>query len=282
MKSKVISIIQNIRRLKKGFNKKESPDNLFKSCPKCKELLEVEKLSANSNTCSKCNYHFEIDVYERLALILDEYKIINDKYKFKNPINFKDYEKKYKDVKKKTDKEEAVVIAKGKIKDINIVVGVLDNSFFMGSMGTYLGEQITKAFEYASLNNYPILIFSTSGGARMQEGIYSLMQMAKTSMAVKKFHESKNLYISCMLDKTTGGVTASFASLGDINIAEPSGLIGFAGPRVIKQTINQELEEGFQSAEYLLENGFLDDVVDRKYLKTYIEKLLRLHGYGSD
>lgn len=282
MKNKsIIDRIKNLRKPKAQKTKPDIPKDLVKKCNSCEELVLTDNLLENIYTCPNCNHHFPISPNMRLDLLLDEYRVINDKFRFENPINFKGYKEKHIETQKKTEADEAILVVRGKIREIELVVAVMDNRFMMGSMGSYLGEQITKAFEYAGRRKLPILIFSTSGGARMQEGIFSLMQMAKTSMAVNNFHETNNLYISCMTHPTTGGVSASFASLGDINIAEPEALIGFAGPRVIKETIQGDLPEGFQSSEFLLKNGFLDSIVDRKNIRDYIYKILKLHEYGS-
>ena len=282
MKNKsIIDRIKNLRKPKVQKAKPDIPKDLVKKCNSCEELVLTNNLLENIYTCPNCNHHFPISPNMRLDLLLDEYRVINDKFRFENPINFKGYKEKHIETQKKTEADEAILVVRGKIRKIELVVAVMDNRFMMGSMGSYLGEQITKAFEYAGRRKLPILIFSTSGGARMQEGIFSLMQMAKTSMAVNNFHETNNLYISCMTHPTTGGVSASFASLGDINIAEPEALIGFAGPRVIKETIQGDLPEGFQSSEFLLKNGFLDSIVDRKNIRDYIYKILKLHEYGS-
>ena len=277
----IISIIKKLRRFKKGPKKEAVPQILFEKCDSCGGLISRNKIEENFFTCPDCNYHFNISSKDRMDMLLDRYKVINSPFKFTNPIGFPGYKAKYKENKKKSGLKEGVLAVEGYLKDINIVVVSLDNRFFMGSMGSYMGEQITRAFEYGAKKDLPILVFSTSGGARMQEGIFSLMQMAKTSIGVHRYGETKNLYISCMTHPTTGGVTASFASLGDIILAEPGALIGFAGARVIKETIKGELPEGFQRAEFLKERGFLDDIIHRKEMREYIYKLLKLHGYGS-
>lgn len=282
MKNK--SIIDMIKRLRKPINERSQvdiPRDLFKKCESCNEVVATDELVENVYVCPKCNHHFPIDPKSRLDLLLDTYKTIRGKFKFRNPIDFKNYEEVHKKTQEKTGVEEAIQSVHGKIADVELVVLVMDNRFFMGSMGSYLGEEITRAFEYGIKKNLPVLIYSTSGGARMQEGIFSLMQMGKTALAVKRFSETRNLYISCMTHPTTGGVSASFASLGDINIGEPNSLIGFAGPRVIKETIKGELPEGFQSAEFLMERGFLDDIIDRRHMRDFVYKILKLHGYGS-
>lgn len=281
---KTISIIDRIKKLRRPKAKEDKadiPKDLLKKCDKCQEVILTDILLENIYTCSSCNHHFPLRPEIRLDLLLDKYRKIEDRFKFENPIDFEGYEEKHRETQDKTGAEEAIVLVRGEIKDVELVVAVMDNRFMMGSMGSYLGEQITKAFEYAGRRKLPLLIYSTSGGARMQEGIFSLMQMAKTAQAARQFGETGNLYISCMTHPTTGGVSASFASLGDINIAEPHALIGFAGPRVIKETIQGDLPEGFQSSEFLEEKGFLDSIIDRKDMRDYIYRVLKLHGYGS-
>lgn len=254
-------------------------DHLFYKCPNCKKSIFKDNLQEINWICSNCGFYLPINSEERLNMILDEgYEEIQSKVKYKNPLNFPGYIEKLENNRNKSSQEEAIRVAKGKIEGSTCIVAVLDSSFLMGSMGTYVGEEVTKAFERASEEKLPIIIFSASGGARMQEGILSLMQMAKTSNAVREHDEKGLLFISCFTNPTTGGVTASFASLGDIIIAEPKALIGFAGPRVIKQTIKQDLPEGFQSAEFLLEHGFIDTIVERESLKSVLSKILKIHG----
>ncbi len=280
-KGSIISIIKKLREFRKDVKKKDSFDAVFEKCDGCRRLISKSKIEENFFTCPECNYHFNISSKDRMDILLDRYKIINGTFRFSNPIDFPEYKAKYKEHRKKSSLKEGILTVEGYLKGIKLVAVALDNRFLMGSMGSYIGEEISKAFEYAGKKDLPILIFSTSGGARMQEGIFSLMQMAKTSIAVDMYGESKNLYISCMTNPTTGGVTASFASLGDIILAEPGSLIGFAGPRVIKETIKGELPEGFQRAEFLKEKGFLDDIVHRKEMKEYLYSLLKLHNYRS-
>lgn len=277
----IIDRIRKLRRPKIEKDKSDIPKDLIKKCNNCEEVILTDLLLEKIYTCPDCNHHLAISPRMRLDLLLDSYRIINDRFKFEDPIDFEGYREKHEENQELTEEDEAILVVRGEIKDVELVVVVMDNRFMMGSMGSYLGEQITMAFEYAGRRKLPILIYSTSGGARMQEGIFSLMQMAKTSLAVENFSETRNLYISCMTHPTTGGVSASFASLGDINIAEPKALIGFAGPRVIKETIQGDLPEGFQSSEFLQEKGFLDAIVDRKDQRDYIYKILKLHDYGS-
>ncbi|MEG0852849.1 MAG: acetyl-CoA carboxylase, carboxyltransferase subunit beta [Angelakisella sp.] len=255
------------------------PKNLFVQCVKCGNSTTGHALSKSLYICEKCGFHFKIAGYYRLSLVLDSgtFKEMDRKLVGNNPIDFPDYNEKLKALQNSTRISEAVVTATGKINGIRAVVCALDSHFLMGSMGVAVGEKLTRAIEYATKNKLPLIIFSASGGARMQEGIFSLMQMAKTAAAIERHHKAGLLYISVLTNPTTGGVTASFASLGDIILAEPGALIGFAGPRVIEQTIKQKLPEGFQTSEYLLEHGFLDSTVVRKDLKSTLTKLLLLH-----
>lgn len=277
----IITFIRDLRKKDKIDKDIQVNEDLFEKCPKCYALVAKDRLIKNLWVCPECNYHFKMSAKNRIECLLEDYKIINKPFKFSNPLDFPGYEEKHKEYQKNTGIEEGILTGEGLLKGIKTLVVVMDNSFLMGSMGSYIGEEITRAFEYAKREALPIIIFSTSGGARMQEGIFSLMQMAKTSLAVEQYGESKNLFISYMTNPTTGGVTASFASLGDIIIAEPEALIGFAGPRVIKETIKGELPEGFQSAEFLLDNGFLDDIIDRKNMEDFLYRCLKLHGYGG-
>ena len=279
-KERVGSILSLLNRgSKKAKQRTDVPENLFIQCPKCQSSTEKQILSKNLYICERCGYHFPIRAKTRLKMLYDngEFTELNENLVGNDPISFPGYMDKFAKVQKKTGMPEAVKTAVGQIGGVRTVVGVLDNRFLMGSMGVAVGEKITRAVEYAEQNRLPLVTFSTSGGARMQEGIYSLMQMAKTAAAVKSYSEAGLLYISVMTNPTTGGVTASFATLGDIIIAEPGALIGFAGPRVIEQTIRQKLPDGFQSSENLLQNGFLDAIVQRRDLKDVIAGLLSLH-----
>ena len=252
-------------------------------CENCNEILYKEDLHQNDSVCMNCNYHFRLSARRRITQIIDEgtFVEINEEMQTGNPLNYPDYEKKIAKLKEKTGIEEAVKTGFGKIKGIEVAIGVMDSNFLMGSMGSVVGEKVTCLVEKAIEKNLPLIIFTTSGGARMQEGILSLMQMAKTSAAIAKLNKNGNLYITVLTDPTTGGVTASFASLGDITLAEPGSLIGFAGPRVIAQTINKKLPEGFQRAEFLLEHGFVDKIVERKDMKKVLHKILKLHVGGE-
>ena len=246
-------------------------------CNNCKEIIYKEELHKNLSVCPNCGKHFRLSSRRRIKQIADEgtYEEIGADILTKDPLNFEGYLKKVELLKEKTKIQEAVKCGKCKINGEEAVLAVMDGNFLMGSMGSAVGERITLAIETAIKNQLPIIIFCVSGGARMQEGIISLMQMAKTSAAIAKLNEQGLLYISVLTDPTTGGVTASFASLGDIILAEPEALIGFAGPRVIEQTIGQKLPEGFQKSEFLLEHGFIDKIVERKDMKETISKIIK-------
>ena len=254
-----------------------------KACPECGEESTAAEWSRNRQVCPRCVYHSPIGAYYRLFNILDpgSFQELDEKLMPADPLEFPGYPDKLEKLEEETGLMDAAVSAVGKIQDRRAVFAVLDSRFIMASMGTAVGEKITRAAEYAMRHKLPLIIFAASGGARMQEGIFSLMQMAKTAAAIERFQEKGGLYISCLTHPTTGGVTASFASLGDIMLAEPGALIGFAGPRVIEQTIGEKLPEGFQSAEYLLEHGFLDAIVPRDQLRPTLIRLLALHGYGK-
>lgn len=253
------------------------PDGAWIKCKFCGETIFHEDLIENEDCCPKCNKHFRIGAGKRIHMILDEgsFREWNKHKTPKNVLDFPDYEQKLQQLQLKTGLLEAVITGEGKINGVSTAIACMDSSFLMGSMGQIVGEKITRAVERATEKKLPIIIFATSGGARMQEGIVSLMQMAKTSAALKRHSDAGLLYISVLTDPTTGGVTASFAMLGDIILAEPGALIGFAGPRVIEQTIGQKLPEGFQKAEFLLEKGFIDLIVERSEMKDVLGKLLR-------
>lgn len=248
-------------------------------CDNCKEIIYKEELHQNFSVCPNCGKHFRLSARRRIKQIADEgtFEEIGKEILTKDPLNFKGYMKKVEGLREKTKIDEAVKCGICEIEGQKAVLGVMDGNFLMGSMGSAVGERITLAIETAIKKKLPLVMFCVSGGARMQEGIISLMQMAKTSSAIAKLNEAGLLYISVFTDPTTGGVTASFASLGDIILAEPNALIGFAGPRVIEQTIKQKLPEGFQRSEFLLEHGFIDKIVERKDMKETIAKLIRLH-----
>ena len=248
-------------------------------CNKCDEILYREDIHNNLSVCTNCNNHFRLSSRRRIMQIVDEgtFEEFYIDIKVSDPLNFPDYSKKVQKLREVTKINEAVRAGIGEINKQKTVIAIMDGNFLMGSMGRYVGEMITYSVEKAIEKKLPIIIFCVSGGARMQEGIVSLMQMAKTSSSLAKLDEAGLLYISVLTDPTTGGVTASFASLGDIILAEPGALIGFAGPRVIEQTIKQSLPEGFQSAEFLQEHGFIDKIVHRKDMKNTLSKILELH-----
>ena len=248
-------------------------------CDACKEIIYKDELHANLSVCPNCGKHFRLSARRRIKQIADEgtFKEIGKDILTKDPLEFKGYMKKVEGLREKTKIDEAVKCGICGIEGEKAVLGVMDGNFLMGSMGEAVGERITLAIETAIKKKLPLVMFCVSGGARMQEGIISLMQMAKTSSAIAKLNKVGLLYISVLTDPTTGGVTASFASLGDIILAEPKALIGFAGPRVIEQTIKQKLPEGFQGSEFLLEHGFIDKIVERKDMKETIAELIRLH-----
>lgn len=257
------------------------PEGVWTKCKNCQEIIYAKEVQRNLNVCPKCDYHFRIGARERIDLILDEGTFVEMDAKMRS-VDFLDFKdsKKYKDrikaAVKKSGDGDAVICGEGNLDGLPVVVAVFDFSFMGGSMGSVVGEKITRVIEKGLESNAPVLIFSSSGGARMQESIMSLMQMAKTSAALAKLKAAGVPFISVLTDPTTGGVTASFAMLGDLNIAEPRALIGFAGPRVIEQTIRQTLPEGFQRSEYLLEHGMIDMIIPRKEMKQKLSQLLRI------
>jgi len=280
MSAKLPSIIENLFKSRRPKDKASVPDNLFMQCPSCKNMLYRKKITGNMSVCPDCGYHFRISNYEWAELLFDEKSVqsLFGEYKTMDILDFPDY-------KEKIDKaygknlNEGVDTFKARIEGIPVLFAIMNADFMMGSMGSVVGERLTKLFEKGASQNYPVIILSRSGGARMQEGAISLMQMTKISAAIKRFGKTGNLYITVLTNPTTGGVSASFAMLGDIIISEPKALIGFAGPRVIEQTINQKLPEGFQSAEFLQEKGFTDMICQRKNLKETLTKLLKIHDY---
>lgn len=273
---------ENNEKMPRTKNKTASDKMIGKwvKCDSCKEIIYKEDLHNNLSVCPNCGKNFRLSARRRIKQIADEgtFEEIGANIKTKDPLKFEGYLKKVELLKEKTDIEEAVKCGICKIDGLKVVLGVMDGNFLMGSMGAAVGERISLAIEKAIEEKIPFIMFCVSGGARMQEGIISLMQMARTSNEIAKLKESGNLYISVLTDPTTGGVTASFASLGDIILAEPKALIGFAGPRVIEQTIKQKLPDGFQSSEFLLEHGFIDKIVERKDMKETIGKILKLHS----
>lgn len=260
------------------------PIGKWVKCEACKQILYKEDLHNNNSVCPNCGHHFRLSSRRRIAGIIDEgtFEEFSIHVKTDNPLDMPEYIKKLETLREKTGLDEAVKCGIGEIDEQKTVICVMDSNFMMGSMGKVVGEMITYSVEKAIELKLPMIIFCASGGARMQEGIVSLMQMAKTSAAIAKLNEAGNLYISVLTDPTYGGVTASFAMLGDIILAEPQAMIGFAGPRVIKQTIGQELPEGFQTAEFLLQHGFIDKVVDRKEMKKCISNLIKVHQNSEE
>lgn len=255
---------------------------LMTKCTQCKYVMVTKELKKNQSVCPKCQYHHKINSTERIEQIVDKgtFQSIDDHLQTTNPLGFPGYVEKVASDKKKTGLNEAVLTGVGKIAQQTIVIAVMDSFFRMGSMGSVVGEKITRAIEKATELRVPFIIFTASGGARMQEGALSLMQMAKTSVALEKHSREGLLYISVMTHPTTGGVSASFASVGDINLAEPQALIGFAGRRVIEQTVREKLPDDFQTAEFLLQHGQLDKIVARHDMKKTLATIVNLHTKG--
>ena len=261
-------------------DKRELPGDVFDKCPECGEILYKNRLAQNLYVCPACGHHLRIDAEDYVDLLIDDggFTVTNTEIRSGDPLEFRDL-KKYTDrleaAEAKTGRKEAVITGYGPLDAIGVNLAVMDFSFIGGSMGSVVGEKIARAAWRALDEKEPLIVVSASGGARMQEGILSLMQMAKTSSALAQMHEQGLPYLSILTHPTTGGVTASYAMLGDVNLAEPGALIGFAGPRVIEQTINQELPEGFQRAEFLLEHGMVDAIVDRRAMKSRVAGFLR-------
>ncbi|MBS6938602.1 MAG: acetyl-CoA carboxylase carboxyltransferase subunit beta [Lachnospiraceae bacterium] len=262
----------------------EVPEGLLKKCNKCGAAILTEEVKSAGYICPKCQGYFRVHAYERIRMTVDEdsFEEWEKDMEFVNPLEFKGYEEKVKSLKEKTGLSEAVVTGKASIEGNPAVIAVCDGRFLMASMGQVVGEKITRAVERATKEQLPVIIFACSGGARMQEGIVSLMQMAKTAAALKQHSDAGLLYVSVLTDPTTGGVTASFAMLGDVILAEPKALIGFAGPRVIEQTIGEKLPKGFQRSEFLLEHGFIDRIVERKEMRTVLANILQMHQNFKD
>jgi acetyl-CoA carboxylase carboxyl transferase subunit beta len=259
--------------------KKVRTEGLWVKCEHCRQIIWKKDLEDNLNVCPKCDKHFRIDARTRLAQLLDDnqYEVFDGNLVSTDPLKFADlktYSSRLQQAQADTGLKDAVINARGKLNGRPVIVSAMEYSFIGGSMGAVVGEMITRAIERATESKVPIIIVSASGGARMMEGVISLMQLAKISAALARLDEAHVPYISALTDPTTGGVTASFAMLGDLNVAEPGALIGFAGPRVIEQTIRQKLPQGFQRSEFLLEHGMLDAVVPRKQLKPYIGRAL--------
>ena len=256
------------------------PDEMCISCPQCKKMLFSSDLADNNTVCPHCGHHFRINARQRLNLMLDEgsFAEMDADMMSQNIIDFPDYDKKLRHARLESAEKDAVICGTGTINGWPCALFIMEPYFMMGSMGTVVGEKITRLFEAATIAGLPVVGFTVSGGARMQEGIRSLMQMAKTSGAVKRHSDAGNLYVTVLTNPTTGGVTASFGMEGDVILAEPGALVGFAGPRVIEQTIRQKLPQGFQTAEVLLKKGFVDQIVSRTELKDYLSKLLSFHA----
>lgn len=269
----------------KGYdllNKKiEVPEGMFEKCPQCEATLDSRKLIESMRVCPECDYHLRMHIAYRAQLVFDSFHVFNHIVKSNDPLSFPGYQEKLDDLSDNLGVYDAIVCAEARIGEYECIAMIMDPNFMMGSMGSVVGEKITRSFERAQKQNKPVILFSASGGARMQEGMVSLVQMAKTSGAVGRFQSKGGLFISCLTDPTTGGVSASFASLGDIILAEPKALIGFAGPRVIAQTIKEDLPQDFQRAEFLLEKGFIDKIVHRKDLKETLSLLLKYHQVKS-
>ena len=270
--------VRDIRGEEYG-NTPEVPDNLMRKCNACKAAVFADEVKQNHYICPHCGNYFHVPAYRRIKMVVDrksftEWDVHMEE---QNPLQYKGYEEKIRSLREKTGLDEAVVTGKCTIKGTSTALGVCDCRFMMSSMGEVVGEKITRVFERATKERLPVILYICSGGARMQEGLVSLMQMAKTSMAIRKHSDAGLLYVPVLTDPTTGGVTASFAMLGDIILAEPKALIGFAGPRVIEQTIGQKLPKGFQRAEFLLEHGFVDKIVEREEQRSVLADILKLH-----
>ncbi|PKM81555.1 MAG: acetyl-CoA carboxylase carboxyl transferase subunit beta [Firmicutes bacterium HGW-Firmicutes-14] len=263
--------------------KKDIPEGLWQKCPVCNEIVYTKELDRDLKTCKKCGSYFKMGAWERIKATVDEgsFNELDAGMVSINPLGFKDYPEKITSAQQATKLREAIVTGEAAIGGRPVIIGVMDPNFIMGSMGSVVGEKVTRAAERAVEKSVPLIIFSASGGARMQEGIISLMQMAKTCGVLARLDKAGLLFISVLTNPTTGGVTASFASMGDIILAEPGAQIGFTGPRVIEQTIRQKLPEGFQTAEFMLEHGFVDMVVPRSQMKSTLARLLDLHSTGG-
>lgn len=281
-KDKYIRINPNRSTVNQPQIKPEVPDELFSQCPGCKYTIYQKDLGSE-RICPHCGYTFRISAQERLALTIDMGTFLEmfKGIETQDPLEFPGYQKKLASMREKTGLDEAVVTGTALIKGEKVALGIMDSNFIMASMGTVVGEKITRLFEYATAEKLPVVLFTASGGARMQEGIMSLMQMAKISAAVKCHSNAGLFYLTILTDPTTGGVTASFAMEGDIILAEPQSLVGFAGRRVIENTVREDLPEDFQKAEFLLEHGFVDAIIKRRELPDTIARLVRLHRRES-
>ncbi len=264
----------------------QMPEDIWTKCPGCKAILYTKELRRTFGVCMKCNYHFRLSAQQRIPLLVDRHSFVelDANLRSPDPLNFRDT-KKYKERLKKAEKSsgssEAVVTGRARILNVPVMLGVFDFTFLGGSMGSVVGERLARLVEHGIADRRPVIILSASGGARMQEGIFSLMQMAKVSAALARLGQEHIPYISVLTDPTTGGVAASFAMLGDVIIAEPKALIGFAGPRVIEQTIRQKLPEGFQRSEFLLEHGMIDRITQREDMREELALILRNFGFGA-
>ena len=281
IKDFIPTIKQNLSKTFGKENDSKIPEGLWKSCNKCGSILYIPELKKNSYVCSKCSNHFKINVSERIEVTFDEntYKSLNEEEEFKDYLKFKDtkkYKDRFEEASKKTGSDEALSIGTGKIKDIEVVTTIFEFDFLGGSMGAVVGKRFVKAVEYSIEHNLPLISFSTSGGARMQESMISLFQMGKTASAIKKLKNKKIPFISVLVDPCYGGVTASLAMLGDLIIAEPNARIGFSGKRVIQDTVKEDLPKDFQTAEKQLEKGFVDKIVDRRELRNFVSKILKI------
>ena len=276
------------KRIKKGVTtetnqKKEIPEGLWYKCPKCKTIITSEDHHNQLYVCDNCNHHHRINAKEYLEILFDKNKFteLNENMTSKDPLKFEDrkkYTERLKELQEKTGLKDAVTTAYGKINKQDAVIACFNFNFIGGSMGSVVGEKIARSIDYAKETKTPLIIISKSGGARMMEASFSLMQLAKTSAKLAQLSEERVPYFSVLTDPTTGGITASFAMLGDLNIGEPNALIGFAGPRVVKETIGKDLPEGFQTAEFVKEHGFLDMIVSRKNMKEKLSQLIRIYA----
>jgi acetyl-CoA carboxylase carboxyl transferase subunit beta len=283
-RQKLAQFNAQFRKRTQFSSKIDIPADLFAKCENCGEPVLHEELIRHSYVCPSCKHYFTIGARTRIAMLVDNARFdeLDAELSAKNPLEFPDYPEKLLSAAEKAQELEAFVSAHAEIDGIRVAIGALDARFMMGSMGSVVGEKVTRLVESATKNNLPVVILSASGGARMQEGIFSLMQMAKTAGALARHAAKGLLYISVLTHPTTGGVAASFATLGDVNIAEAGALIGFAGPRVIKQTIRQDLPEGFQTAPFQLQHGMVDLVVERAELRNTVAKLLRFHKKAGE
>lgn len=273
------AVLFDTENLKEG-KRPEAPQGILKKCNACKSAIFTEDVKRNYYICPKCHNYFRVHAWRRVEMIADEgsFEEWDHEMEVSNPLGFRGYEEKVHTLQEKTGLAEAVLTGRARIEGMDVVLGICDGRFMMASMGEAVGEKITRAVERATKEKLPVILYACSGGARMQEGIISLMQMAKTSAALKRHSEAGLLYVTVLTEPTTGGVTASWAMLGDIILAEPNALIGFAGPRVIEQTIGQKLPKGFQRAEFLLEHGFIDAILERETSRKTLAEILRLHG----